>query len=252
MLENTVGRVLVLRDKPASLTESGQIVMRLARQIGVLEKDMLTSLAINEPELSSIPIVVSADSLATWILPALATLDGIAFDIVREDQAHSKNLLKEGSVMAAVTSDPNPLQGCHATSLGTMTYRPMAGNRWIEKWMPNGFDREVLRSAPVVVFDRKDDLQDTYLRGIGIDPAVPPRHYVPGSGEFVEAVALGFGWGMVPTMQAHARTTGPALVALDSDASIDVPLYWHQWSLDSRALAIVSSALTSAAQAALF
>ena len=252
LLENIVGRVLVVRDRPVSLTESGRIVMRLARQLGALESDMVASLSLDSSELTPLPLVVSADSLATWFLPAIDAVEGVAFDIVREDQAHSKNLLRDGTVMAAITSDPEPVQGCHSRFLGTMTYSPMAGARWMNRWMPLGFDPTLLRSAPVVVFDRKDDLQDSYLRSHGIDPGEPPRHYVPGSQEFVDAVARGFGWGMVPAMQRDTRSTAPGLLALDPDGTTAVPLYWHQWSLDSTALSVVSAAVVAAAASALY
>ena len=94
-LETQVGRVLVLRSKPATLTESGRVVMRVARQLMVLEGDMIAALDLEPGALTTIPLVVNADSLATWFLPSLVGVAGVSFDIVREDQAHSAALLRE-------------------------------------------------------------------------------------------------------------------------------------------------------------
>ena len=230
-LEQQVGRVLVQRSKPVQLTEAGVIVLRLARQLELLEAE--ASAALNDEGLTNLAIVANADSLDTWLLPALATVEGVTFDIRREDQEHSLELLRQGTVMGAVTSDAEPVQGCTVTRLGVMTYRPMATREFAERWRD-------LAIAPVVVFDRKDALQDAYLASQGIDPATPPRHYVPGSAAFVDAVALGMGWGMLPDLQSAGRD---GLVVLDEAGAVDVPLYWQQWSLDSRALGAVAAAL---------
>jgi LysR family transcriptional regulator (chromosome initiation inhibitor) len=233
-LEQQAGRVLVQRTKPAQLTEAGAVMMRLARQLELLESE--ASVALDDSGSTNLAIVVNADSLDTWLLPALSTLEGVTFDIRREDQEHSVELLRQGVVMGAVTSDPEPVQGCTVERIGAMTYRPMASRAFVERW-------PALERAPVVIFDRKDTLQDTYLVSRGIDPSSPPRHYVPGSAAFVDAVALGMGWGMLPDLQAAGRDE---LVVLDGAGAVDVQLYWQQWALDSAALSAVAGVLRGA------
>jgi LysR family transcriptional regulator (chromosome initiation inhibitor) len=104
--------------------------------------------------------------------------------------------------------------------------------------------------APAVLFDRKDDLQDRFLRGLTRRRVSGgTRHYVPASESFAEAVASGLGWGMVPEAQLARR--GDPLVDLAPDRPIDVPLYWQQWKLDSPALAAVAAAVARAAARAL-
>jgi len=48
------------------------------------------------------------------------------------------------------------------------------------------------------------------------------------------------GWGMLPDLQSVGREQ---LVVLDDSGAVDVPLYWQQWALDSRALSAVAAAL---------
>lgn len=233
-LEQQAGRVLVQRSKPVRLTDAGAVVLRLARQLALLEAEAES--ALGGAALTNLAIGANADSLDTWLLPALRTVEGVTFDIHREDQEHSIALLREGRVMGAVTSDREPVQGCTVRRLGSMRYRPMAAPGVVGE----------LAVTPVVVFDRKDDLQDAYLRSRGIDPLDPPRHYVPGSAAFVDAVVLGFGWGMLPDQQADEHLATGRLIVIDDSAAVEVPLYWQQWALDSDALERVATALQSA------
>jgi LysR family transcriptional regulator (chromosome initiation inhibitor) len=194
-----------------------------------------------------LPIAVNADSMATWVLPALAPLAGeYCFDLYREDQERTSALLREGTVMAAVTADATPVPGCSVTRLGAMRYRHMATAAFAQRWLPQGATVEALRGAPVVVFDRADDLQHRYLRARGVT-ARPPEHYVPASWDYVEAVRLGLGWGMVPDQQLPEGE----LVELDPDGAIDVVLYWQQWRLQSPGLDRVAEAVLAAARTAL-
>ncbi len=241
-LESEVGRVLVVRSKPARLTESGSIVMRMARQVDLLGRETAAALRPGSRVLTTIPLVVNADSLATWFLDAVAAVDGVTFDITTEDQAHSAALLREGTVMAALTSQSEPVQGCVSTRVGSMTYRATASAEFARSWQCDGTDSSQLEVAPVVVFDRKDSLQDEYLHSRGVDPQSPPRHHVPASSDFLRAVSLGFGWGMLPDEQAAGLVASGVLVVLPG-SPIEVPLYWQQWSFDSAALASVAAAV---------
>ncbi|MGV8885262.1 MAG: LysR family transcriptional regulator ArgP [Microbacteriaceae bacterium] len=239
-LEHQAGRVLVQRTKPARPTSEGVAVLRLARQLELLESETVRVLA--EPSgRTNLSIVANADSLDTWLLPALAPLEGITFDLRREDQGHSTQLLRDGTVMAALTSTPDPVQGCTVTPLGIMTYRPLASPRHVRRW-PD------LALAPVVIFDRKDELQDAYLRSRKIDPLAPPRHYIPGSKAFLDAVTIGLGWGMVPDLQSRELIARGSLVELQGGEPAHVSLYWQQWTLESLALTAVRDALLASAR----
>ncbi len=105
-------------------------------------------------------------------------------------------------------------------------------------------------AAPMLVYDRKDALQDRYLARFA-SGARPPRHYVPASTEFLGAAVLGLGWGMIPDLQAEAMLADGRLVVLDEEGAVDVALYWQQWSLQSAALGAVAAAIARAAATAL-
>ncbi|MFJ8894399.1 LysR family transcriptional regulator ArgP [Leifsonia sp. NPDC102414] len=250
-LESQVGRVLVRRSKPIEPTEAGRVLLTLARQVALLESEAVDALGGDETgPVPRIPLVVNADSLATWVLPAIAELGDIAFDIVLDDQEHTLDRLRDGTAMAAISSDREPVQGCTVTRLGAMRYRAAASPAFVARRLPDGWTPEAMAEAPMLVFDRKDALQDRYLAAHA-PGAHPPRHYVPASSEFVRAAELGLGWGMLPDLQTVAQLAAGDLVVLDDADPVDVPLFWHQWSLQSSTLAAVASTLAAAAARAL-
>jgi LysR family transcriptional regulator, chromosome initiation inhibitor len=258
-LEQRTGRVLLTRTKPVRPTEAGQLMLRFARQLVQLEHDARAELGITDGgEPARLPIAVNADSLATWFLPALTRVPEalrVCFELHREDQDHTAAFLREGRVMAAVTSSPDPVTGCSVRRLGQMRYLPVASPSFVARWLgrwPQLPLRQVIVDAPVVVFDRRDDLQDRFVRTLARGRgAGSRRHHVPASEGFVDAVVSGMGWGMVPQVQAESRVRAGALVDLAPDRPIDVPLFWQQWKLDSPALAATADAVAATAAEAL-
>ncbi|WP_067688741.1 LysR family transcriptional regulator ArgP [Nocardia jejuensis] len=251
-LEDSAGRILVQRTKPVQPTESGLTVLRLAKQIQLLTSDTARELGGADQEDAprvNIPIAVNADSLQTWVMAALGrAAGGVSFEIHREDEEHTTRLLRDGTVMAAITSTAAAVQGCSVRRLGAMRYRPMAEPDFVRTWFPDGPTAAAFARAPVVLFDRKDDLQFRLMRQYTRRPVDPPRHYIPSSAGFGDAIRIGLGWGMMPDLQMRPDDT---LIPLDDKVFVDVPLYWQQWRLDSPALSLVAATIAEAAAAAL-
>ena len=250
-LETRVGRVLLVRSRPARATAAGQVLLRLARQVAALEHDALVALGVSAPGPVEVPLAVNADSLATWFLPALAPLAAdVAFDLHRDDQDYTAGLLESGAVTAAVTSQARPVAGCSVRPLGAMRYLATAAPAFVATWFADGVTPAALEWAPVVDFDRRDDLQTRYLMAVGSDAALPPRHHVPASHDFATAVLLGMGWALLPEQQASAAIADGRLVALGGPP-VDVELYWQRWRLDSALLARIEDAVVAAARTSL-
>jgi LysR family transcriptional regulator (chromosome initiation inhibitor) len=261
-LENAAGSVLVRRARPVVATASGQSLLRLARQTELLGAEIAAELGADDPHghpdgpsdgreadggtpatFVTVPLAVSADSLATWVLPALAQVEGVTFDLHRADDSRTADLLREGVVMAAVTSQTAQVQGCRSTPLGIMRYRPACTRAFARRWFPHGPTPEALAAAPVVVFDRTDDLQDMFLRERA-PGARPPRHHVPSTVEYEESIYLGLGWGMLlDTPSLGGRAAGDDIALLEPGTTVDVPLHLQQWKLRSTVLDRVTAAL---------
>jgi LysR family transcriptional regulator (chromosome initiation inhibitor) len=259
-LEQQLGRVLVVRSKPARATEAGAPIVRLARQVALLEHDALAEFGLDEASARpiSLALAVNADSLATWFLPALARVGDrhpVVFDLHRDDQDFTAGMLESGTVLGAVTSQSAPVAGCLVRPLGVMRYEAVATPAFAERWQlspgePGASDSSVvvaLDVAPVVDFDRRDDLQREYLASRGVDPHRPPRHYVPASNDFATAIKLGLGWGLLPAFQSADELERGGLVRLGGPP-VDVPLFWQQWNLRSPLLDAIAEAVIAEAQ----
>lgn len=243
-LEERVGRTLVVRTQPARATPHAAPLLSYARQLAVLDHDVTMALG-GAAASKDLPLAVTADALATWLLAPLARLHtdhGLMFDLHRDDQEFTAALLESGQVLAAVSAQSTPVAGCSVSRLGVMRYRAVASPDFVARW---GRDQEHLARAPYVDFDNKDDLQRRWLEVRGVD-SIPPRHRVPSSGEFAVAITLGMGWGMLPEQQIGDAVEQGRLVDLEGPR-LDVPLYWQQWTIRSRILDVVAAEIAAEA-----
>lgn len=244
-LEQQTGRVLLVRAKPARATPAAHAIVRYARQLALLEHDALAELGAGETV--SVPIAVNADSLATWFLPPLARVSArhpVVFDLHRDDQDFTAAMLESGTVTGAVTSRAEPVAGCRVSPLGVLRYEAVATPAVRERWFADGVTGDALALAPLIDFDRRDDLQSQWLAGHGVALDAPPRHRVPASHDFAAAVRLGLGWALLPRLQSQTALDAGELVPLGGEP-VDVPLHWQQWNLRSPLLDVVATEIVA-------
>ncbi|WIB26344.1 LysR family transcriptional regulator ArgP [Curtobacterium sp. MCSS17_015] len=257
-MEQLVGRVLLQRTTPISPTRDGEVVLRHARQVRLLDEETSRALDVADATVPgrtpSIPLAVNADSLATWFLDALALVrrdTEVVFDLHREDQDRTAELLRAGTVMAAVTAESEPVQGCSSVPLGVDRYRAVASPAFVTRYLADA-DTERRMTArldrvPLVDYDRDDDLQQGFLRRVLGHAPRGPRHFVPNSADFARAVGLGFGWGLLPEAQCLDALRSGALVELTPGRRADVALWWQRWNLASPLLERVTEAVRAVA-----
>lgn len=253
-LEDRLGQVLIVRQPPCRPTEAGQTLLRKVLPMLALEAEAFADFQLDQPADMAprrLKIAVNDDSLETWLLPALAELSqdfGYLFDVVVDDQDHSLSLLRDGSVIGAVTSDAKAIQGCDIHPLGTMRYHAIASPEFKARYFAHGLNVEALGVAPMLVFNRKDELQNRFIRRVTTQILQPPTHYIPTSKGFVEAAALHLGWCMVPECMIQADLRLQRVVLLDPSITVDVPLYWQHASLRSTTLANLTRVFRQQAQ----
>ncbi len=214
-LEAAAGQVVVQRTTPCRPTAAGEVLLRLARQHRLLGEEAAAALAESVHPVG-LAVAVNADSLATWfreVIGQVATWEGVALRLRVEDQAHSADLLRRGEVLAAITSDPTPVQGCRVTPLGSMRYRPAASPSYAERWRRGrGHDWAAM---PFVTVNEKDLLQHDLLAARGVT-APPVVHRVPTSDDFLGVRPPRPGLGAAARAPAAAgrgrRQPGPARV----------------------------------------
>ncbi len=253
-LERAAGQVLVRRTTPCTPTEAGEPLIRHGRQLRLLLGEAAATLSADttsDATVVDLSVVVNADTLATWFRPVLdevATWDRTALRITVEDQGYSADALRRGEVLAAVTSEPRPVQGCTVEPLGRLRYTPGAAPALIERHRKGrGIDWGAI---PMIVYNEKDHLQDEVLAAHGATRP-PVVHRVPSSHDFHEAIRRGLGWGMLLDAQAEADLDSGVTVPLPGAKPIDIQLFWQRWRLDSIALEDLSEAVRRAARSGL-
>jgi LysR family transcriptional regulator (chromosome initiation inhibitor) len=256
-LEERLGRVLIRRGSPCVASEAGESLQRHAQQVQLLEAQALAPFGLAAaPPAAPLPlsVAVNADSLATWFVPALAALRAqhdVVLDLHVEDQDHSGELLRQGRVLAAVSAEPAPVQGCSVQPLGRMRYLAVASPAFMSRHFPQGPSAEALARAPCSVFNQKDQLQARFLRKLSARPLAPPQHRVPSTHGFVHAALHGLGWGMNPEVLVAPLLASGELVELAPGQVLDVALYWQHWRLDAEVLRALTAAALAAARAGL-
>ena len=248
-LEEQVGTVLVLRESPCKGTDAGRRLAAHGEAVALLEAQTSQELG-RGADAGAAParlrIAVNADSLATWLLGALSRVDGALYDLVVDDEAHSGEWLRRGEVLAAVSEQSRPVQGCDVHPLGALRYIATASPGFVEKYFADGLDAKSLARAPMLQFDAKDGLQAEWLAahfGAGIHP---PSHGMPSSQAFVEAARRGLGWGLNPEPLVRRMIRRGILVPLSQEIGAhDKPLYWQV----SRMMAPVMAPVTEAVKA---
>ncbi|MDA7427979.1 LysR family transcriptional regulator ArgP [Primorskyibacter aestuariivivens] len=240
-LEDRVGTTLIIRSSPARATEAGARLARHATELSLLEADLARDLSLGvEP--GKVRLAVTADSLATFVIPALAQVTDLLYEIVVDDQAHSADWLRRGEVSAAITDHAHPIQGCDCHPLGTLRYLATASPDYIALHFPDGVTPEALTQAPMLRFSQKDRLQHDWLHQLTGRRLLPPCHDLPSPQGFVEAARRGLGWGLNPEIMVRDDIARGALVAFHRDLPMDTPLYWQV----RRAVAPALEALTRA------
>ncbi len=255
-LEERMGGVLVVRGTPCSVTEAGRALVGHAERVALLESELALptvgrSAAAAAPR-ATLRIAVNADSLATWFVAALAAFaqgqPQISIDLMLDDQEHTGEALRRGDVLAAVSASADPVQGCSVVALGRMRYLATASPAFVRRWFARGVDADALAVAPCLVFNRKDRLQERWLKRITRRELAPPAHQLPSSQAFVDAALAGLGWGMNPQALARPHLAARRLVELVPERAIDVPLYWQSSRLALPALTRLTDAVLAAAR----
>jgi len=252
-LEDRLGQVLVVRQAPCRPTAAGERLLRRVRPMQALEAEAMADFLPDDADAGrphSIAIAVNDDSLQTWLLPALAELHhahGYLFDVRVDDQDHTLELLRNGSVLGAITSENRPLQGCNVHALGAMRYYAIAAPAFVARHFAAGLDAATLAQAPMLVFNRKDGLQARFTRRITRTRLDPPIHYLPTSTGFVDAAARGLGWCLAPEQMLAPALRDKRIVIIDRQRWLDVPLYWQHAAVRSNVLQHIGQALHAAA-----
>lgn len=252
-LEESVGQILLLRTTPPSPTQTGKKVLKLYHQVKHLEADLTLSL---EPEdetaHTSLPIAINADTVDTWFFEAVQPFldqENVILDLFVDDQDRTHRFLRDGQVLACISTRETALQGCSIKKIGDISYRMVAAPWFADKWFAGGLSLDSIEKAPALCFTRDDKLLDRLFEMLF--PRIPngmPIHYIPSSTMYINMLRQGIAYGVLPDQQSRELMASGDIIDLVPGQKVIVRLYWHYWNLKSRLLQGFTKALLSGFQ----
>lgn len=245
-MEERLGAILILRSHPCQPTELGRRLCAHFDAVRLLEADLAPDLKSQGTQPITLKIAVNSDSLASWLAPAIvdfADASGLLVELVMDDEDHTADRLRSGEVVAAITSESLPVQGCRTTRLGELRYLACASPDFAARHFPSGPTADALLHAPYMRFDRRDDLQTRWaMEQLGL-PLGGRVHWIPSTRAFLDLALRGLAWGMQPAGLAAPHIADGSLVELVPGAPIGVTLYWTVARLHADALRQLTEAV---------
>lgn len=249
-LEDRLGSVLIIRSTPATATPAGQRLFHHAQEVALLETTLGDDLKGMSQHTNATPIrvVVNADSLDTWFIHAMTQTNGFLFDVSTDDEDVSTDWLRRGEVMAAVTAHAKPVQGCDSVALGSLRYLATASPEFSDRYFANGLSATSAKTAPMLMYNRKDHSQHNWLATQLGKRVTPPLQILPSTRGFVTAAMSGLGWGLNPERLVQEHIKSGRLVTIGTEPVYDVPLFWQFNRVTGHALAPLTKAVKAAAK----
>lgn len=239
-LEESVGTLLVKRLLPTQVTPAGEVVLRLAQQVRMLQMDTRQELSeANNTVNTRLTIALNDDSLSAWFLPAILPVikaHDVSLDLRMGDHEHTNQLLRDGTAIAAITTDPKPVRGCEIKAIGAMRYKAVASREFQQEYFAEGFTQQALERAPTILFDRQDTMSERFCQQLFGQSIQMPMHYIPSSRGLIEAAIMGLGWCMGPEKLIREGCESGHLIDLAPDHTLDIQLFWQAFKLNTQLL----------------
>ncbi|UOD31969.1 ArgP/LysG family DNA-binding transcriptional regulator [Massilia violaceinigra] len=238
-LEDSCGRLLVVRGAPSVPTGLGQRLVVHFRHVKLMEAALDIDLG-RATSLPALALALDADSLATWFaqaLPALLSPPRCQFNIELADGERALRLVREGAAFACVAEADGSggggeaAVGTSATPLGLLRYTCVATPAFAGHWFGDGFIAEAVALAPAVVSERKQ-LARFLAQEFGGELAFP-HHTMPVSAALENCILHGVAYGLMPELSALSLIAAGQLIDLAPGRTWSTALAWHAWNIDT-------------------
>ena len=251
-LEDASGRLLIIRGQPAVPTGLGQRLIVHHRNVKLMEASLDIDLG-NSVSMPEIAIAIDADSLATWFpdtLYALLAPPRCQLDVRLADSDSALQMVRDGSVFGCVAAESGTaLDAAAATSitpLGMLRYVCVATPVFAGHWFGDGFSAEAVQLAPAVV--GQHGLLARFLAEKLSMREPFPHHTLPVETARRGCVQDGLAYGLMPQRLAAPALATDRLVDLLPGSTLDVPLSWHAWTLDTPFTKLLSEQIVKSAR----
>ncbi|EJL6926581.1 LysR family transcriptional regulator ArgP [Vibrio alginolyticus] len=252
-LEKFLAQPVLIRSQPPKPTPIGKKLLGLYRRVRLLEHEILPEL---KNDTSTRPVQLSlatnADSLATWLLPALQNVmkqRQVELKLTIYGEYRSIEKLKSGEVTGAISLESQPIPGCRADYLGRIDYVCVASPEFYQRYFSKGVNNQTLAKAPAVSYDQYDDLHKTFLtEHFNVNPDSVIHHNISSSEAFLKVALAGVAYCLIPRLQINDELDRGVLVDVTPGFLMSHRIYWHHWQLETGVLQEISHAIVGYAQ----
>lgn len=226
--ESYLGERLLVRKTPYRATATGQVYLGLLRKVKSLENEI----GENTNQKPTIKIAINRDSLDLYFLDILSDRECanlFSLEIIADDQNNTLEYLKSGLVDMCISSEKKPLANHITTYLGDMIYCLVCSPHFHKSYFSKAISKDSLAKAPLVIFDKSDKLQHSFLENnFGIEPLASVSQ-MPSVQSFKTAILGGYGYGLVPMLDIEKELKQNKVIEILPSKRFKVPLYLHQW-----------------------
>ncbi|HHX8343787.1 TPA: LysR family transcriptional regulator ArgP [Vibrio alginolyticus] len=252
-LEKFLAQPVLIRSQPPKPTLIGKKLLGLYRRVRLLEHEILPEL---KNDTSTRPVQLSlatnADSLATWLLPALQNVmkqRQVELKLTIYGEYRSIEKLKSGEVTGAISLESQPIPGCSSDYLGRIDYVCVASPEFYQRYFSKGVNNQTLAKAPAVSYDQYDDLHKTFLtEHFNVNPDSVIHHNISSSEAFLKVALAGVAYCLIPRLQITDELDRGVLVDVTPGFLMSHRIYWHHWQLETGVLQEISHAIVGYAQ----
>jgi len=235
-LEENIGKPVLIRTQPLRLTAEGKSLVSHYNQVVQLEKSLhISDQNADEQSLVTISIATNADSLATWLIPAVkpAVIDAnVELNLLVADENDTIEKLKNGEAFGAISTQEHAIKGCTSDLIGELNYVLVCSPEFEKKHFSHGINLATLRRAPALAFDHRDNMHVNFLKNtFNLNEGDYPLHAVRSSEAFVTMSIEGLGYSLIADLQVKEQLRSGELIRLMPGFSIKESLYWHRWLL---------------------
>ncbi|MFH4591940.1 LysR family transcriptional regulator ArgP [Vibrio alginolyticus] len=252
-LEKFLAQPVLIRSQPPKTTPIGKKLLGLYRRVRLLEHEILPELKNDtSTRLVQLSLATNADSLATWLLPALQNVmkqRQVELKLTIYGEYRSIEKLKSGEVTGAISLESQPIPGCRADYLGRIDYVCVASPEFYQRYFSKGVNNQTLAKAPAVSYDQYDDLHKTFLtEHFNVNPDSVIHHNISSSEAFLKVALAGVAYCLIPRLQITDELDRGVLVDVTPGFLMSHRIYWHHWQLETGVLQEISHAIVGYAQ----
>lgn len=227
--------------------------MGLYRRVRLLEHEILPEI---KNDTTTRPVQLSlatnADSLATWLLPALQDVmktRQVELKLTIYGESRSIEKLKSGEVAGAISLESQAIPNCRADYLGRIDYVCVANPEFYQRYFSEGVNNQTLAKAPAVSYDQYDDLHKKFLtEHFNVRPDSVIHHNISSSEAFLKMALAGVAYCLIPRLQITDELEQGSLIDITPGFLMSYRIYWHHWQLETGVLQEISQAIVNYAQ----